>query len=133
MTAAIDFLRCILRLPTPWVFWVATLMAANGVAPLLYITTPEAQITLAAMALGAVIQMAMYSRIGFVRLLGVGHAPWLFLVPWLWLRVDAVPTDGMFRNWMIAVIILNGVSLLIDIADVARYAMGDRAAQITLS
>ncbi len=133
MTAAIDFFRCILRLPAPWIVWVAMLMAANGMVPLFYITTPEAQIALAAMMLGAMIQMTMYARMGFVRLLGVGHTPWLFLVPWLWLRLDAVPADGMFRNWMLAVIILNSISLLIDIADVARYAMGDRAPQITLS
>ncbi len=133
MTAAIDFFRCILRLPAPWILWVAMLMAANGMVPLFYIATPEAQIALAAMMLGAMIQMTMYARMGFVRLLGVGHTPWLFLVPWLWLRLDAVPADGMFRNWMLAVIILNSISLLIDIADVARYAMGDRAPQITLS
>ncbi|GMR13558.1 MAG: hypothetical protein BMS9Abin29_1770 [Gemmatimonadota bacterium] len=133
MPAAIDFLRCILRLPTPWIMWVALLMAANGIVPFFFISTPEAQITLAAIALGAMIQMTLYSRVGFVRLLGVGHAPWLFLVPWLWLRLDAVPADGMFTSWMLAVIVLNSVSLLIDIADVARYAMGDRAAQITLS
>lgn len=113
--------------------WVALLMAANGIVPFFFISTPEAQITLAAIALGAMIQMTLYSRVGFVRLLGVGHAPWLFLVPWLWLRLDAVPADGMFTSWMLAVIVLNSVSLLIDIADVARYAMGDRAAQITLS
>ncbi len=133
MTAAIDFFRCILRLPAPWILWVAMLMAANGIVSLFYITTPEAQITLAAMMLGAMIQMTMYARMGFVRLLGVGHIPWLFLVPWLWLRLDAVPTDGTFRNWMLAVIVLNSISLLIDIADVARYATGDRAPQITLS
>lgn len=133
MTAAIDFFRCILRLPAPWILWVAMLMAANGMVSLFYITTPEAQITLAAMMLGAMIQMTMYARMGFVRLLGVGHIPWLFLVPWLWLRLDAVPTDGTFRNWMLAVIVLNSISLLIDIADVARYATGDRAPQITLS
>lgn len=133
MTAAIDFFRCILRLPAPWILWVAMLVAANGMVSLFYITTPEAQITLAAMMLGAMIQMTMYARMGFVRLLGVGHIPWLFLVPWLWLRLDAVPTDGTFRNWMLAVIVLNSISLLIDIADVARYATGDRAPQITLS
>ncbi len=133
MTAAIDFFRCILRLPTPWILWVAMLMAANGMVPLFYITTPEAQITLAALMLGAMIQMTMYAKMGFVRLLGVGHVPWLFLVPWLWLRLEGVPADGMFRNWMLAVIVLNSLSLLVDIADVARYAMGDKAPQVTLS
>ncbi len=133
MTSAIDFFRCILRLPAPWIAWVAMLMAANGMVPLLYLTTPEAQITLAAMMLGAMIQMTMYARMGFVRLLGVGHVAWLFLVPWMWLRLEGVPADGMFRNWMLAVIVLNSISLLVDIADVARYAMGDRAPQVTVS
>ncbi len=133
MTSALDFFRCILRLPAPWIAWVAMLMAANGMFPLLYITTPEAQITLAAMMLGAMIQMTMYARMGFVRLLGVGHVAWLFLVPWMWFRLEGVPADGMFRNWMLAVIVLNSISLLVDIADVARYAMGDRAPQVSAS
>ena len=133
MTSAIDFFRCILRLPAPWIAWVAMLMAANGMFPLLYITTPEAQITLAAMMLGAMIQMTMYARMGFVRLLGVGHVAWLFLVPWMWLRLEGVPADGMFRNWMLAVIVLSSISLLVDIVDVARYTMGDRAPQVSAS
>ena len=132
MIAAVDFFRCMLKMPAHWIVWIAMLMAANGMAPLFYLTSPEAQLTLAAMMLGAMIQMTLYARLGFVRFLGVGHAPWLFLVPWLWLRLDTAPTNGMFRNWMLAVIVLNGLSLLIDITDVARYAMGDRAPQITL-
>ena len=75
----------------------------------------------------------MYARMGFVRLLGVGHVAWLFLVPWMWLRLEGVPADGMFRNWMLAVIVLNSISLLVDIADVARYTMGDRAPQVSAS
>jgi len=132
MTVAIDFSRCILRFPAPWLVWVALLMTANMVGSLFYIVTPEAQFTLGAMMLGAMIQMTMYGRLGFVRLLGVGHAPWLLLVPWLWLRLDAAPADGMFRNWILAVMVLNSLSLLIDITDVVRYLKGDRAPLIAL-
>ena len=132
MTASIDFFRCMLRLPPHWVAWVAILMAANGIGSLFYITSIEGQITLAAMMLGAMIQTTIYARMGFVRLLGVGHLHWLLLVAWLWMRLDAAPPGSMFRNWMLAVIVVNSISLVIDIADIARYGMGDRAPQITL-
>ena len=94
MTSAIDFFRCILSFPAHWLAWVAALMAANMMVPLFYIGAPEALFTLGAMMLGAMIQMTLYSRMGFVRLLGVGHIAWLFLVPWLWLRLDGAPADG---------------------------------------
>ena len=107
--------------------WILLLLAANMVGPLLFINTFEGQVVLAAFVAGALAQMVMFGAKGFVRLLGIGHVFWVPLIPWLWSRLDEFPPSGPFGYWVVAVIILNGVSLLIDVADVVRYMRGERA------
>lgn len=129
MKTMMKFMGTMMRLSMPWPVWIMGLMAVNGVWPLLFLGSLEARLVLAAMMFGAVFQSAIFSRLGFVRLLGVGHVLWLALVPWLWLRVDQAATPGM-RNWMMSVVVMNGISLVIDIIDVARYVNGDREPQV---
>ncbi len=95
----------------------------------MYIGTLEGQVVLAALMAGAVTQASMFSRLGFVRLLGVGHVYWLPMLPWLWTRLGS--TSCLFEYWLMAVIALDGVALVIDVADVARYARGERAPHLT--
>jgi CBS domain-containing protein len=38
--------------------------------------------------------------------------------------------SGLFRNWILAVLVVNGVSVVIDVTDVARYCLGDRDPQV---
>ena len=126
----IRFMRTMLRLPGRWVAWVGLLVAANMVAPLFFLPRPEALVVLGALMLGAVTQMTLFARLGFVRLLGVGHVWWLVMLPWLWTRADVLRPEGAFGWWISAVVLLNSLSLVIDTTDVARYLMGDRAPQI---
>lgn len=79
----ISFIKTMLALPKPWVAWVMLLMAANLVIPLYYLTTIEAQVVLGAALIGAIIQTAIFSTKGFVRLLGIGHVLWFPMVFWL--------------------------------------------------
>jgi hypothetical protein len=68
-----------------------------------------------------------------VRILGLGHIPWLFTVPWLWLRLGEMAADGLFfYYWLLAVIILDGISIVIDVIDLIRYGMGERQATVTI-
>ena len=106
--------------------WVAALMTANMVLPMVFVTTPEGQIVLLAAMAGAILQMAIFARLGFVRLLGVGHVFWVPLVPWLWSRLDSLPPDGVFGYWVLVTVVLNSLSLIIDVVDVTRYVAGDR-------
>lgn len=131
MRVMIDFFRSMLRLPMPWPLWILALMVANGVLPLLYLGTPEARVVLGAMMVGAVTQMAIFAKKGFVRLLGAGHFLWLIMLPWLWTRLGDAPA-GLFRNWILAVLVVNGISVIIDVTDVVRYLKGDRDPQIVL-
>lgn len=129
MKSMMKFMGTMMRLPMPWPVWIMGLMVVNGAWPLLFLGSLEARVVLGAMMFGAMVQSSLFSRLGFVRLLGVGHVLWLAMVPWLWLRADQAATPGM-RNWMMAVVVMNGISLVIDVIDVARYMMGDREPQV---
>lgn len=130
MIAMIDFMRAMLTLPKPWVAWVMLLMTVNIVIPLPYLTTIEGQVVLGTALVGALIQMAIFSRKGFVRLLGIGHILWIPMVWWLWGRLDLAAPAGFFQYWLVAVVVLNTISLVIDASDVFRYWNGERDPQL---
>ena len=123
-------MKTMLALPKPWVAWVMLLMAVNVVIPLFYVTTIEAQFVLGAALIGAIIQTAIFSTKGFVRLLGIGHILWVPMVFWLWTRLDLAMPGSFFHSWLIAVIVLDTISLVIDATDVIRYWNGERNPQI---
>ncbi len=111
--------------------WISLLLAANMVLPLVFITTVEAQLVLAAAIAEAVTQTAIFASRGFVRLMGIGHIYWVPLIPWLWSQLDGFPPAGPFAMWLTSVMLLNSVSLIIDVGDVARYLNGDRTPHLT--
>lgn len=127
VTLQVDFIKAMAaNLAAPWRPWVGALLAANLVAPLFFLETIEARLVLAALFIGAAIQMIIFKRKGWVRLLGLGHILWLAMVPWLVMRLDWAALDTPFSQWMLAVITLNAASLVIDIVDVFRYFAGER-------
>jgi hypothetical protein len=124
--AFIGFNKSILAIAKPWQLWMVFLVSANMVLPWFFLGRPEALTTLVAAIIGTTIMTALYSRYGFVKLLGLGHFPWLFTVPWLCLRLSQTTESGPFYYWLLAVTVLNSVSLIIDTVDIIRYWMGDR-------
>lgn len=113
--------------------WITLLAVVNLVVPMLFIASVEGRVVLAAMMCGAVLQMVIFAAQGFVGLLGIGHVFWVPLLPWLWSRLDTFPPDDPIGVWIIAVVLLNGVSLVIDAKDVARYIQGERTPHLTAS
>ena len=128
----INFIRTVLKMPWPLLVWLALLIAANGAMPLLFIGSQEGRMVILAGMVGAAIQGYIFRSKGFVRLLGIGHLPWVPLVPWLWSRFLQVHGDGLFRYWLLSVVVLNTLSLIIDAVDVARYLSGDKEPTIEL-
>ncbi len=126
MSIMIEFMKTMFVNGKGLAAWISLLLAANMVGPLLFINTLEGQVVLAAAVAGAFAQMALFAAKGFVRLLGIGHVFWVPLVPWLWSRLDEFPPSGPFGYWVAAVLILNSISLLVDVTDVVRYVRGDR-------
>lgn len=132
MKVMIDFFKAMLLMPRLWIAWVGLLMAVNMIAPLFFLATFEAKVVLATMMASAALMMFIFAQKGFVRLLGLGHILWVPLIVWLLGRVHFEAPATLFEQWLLAVIALNGLSLVIDAGDVIRYFNGERAPTLTL-
>lgn len=117
-----------------WVqIWLNILMFGAFILPVTLViwrqTRLTALITVVGSLLGAVGVILIFSQMGYVRLLGLGHAvAWTPLAYYLWRqqgRAD-IPTPP---KWIIRVVLLTlVVSLVFDYVDVIRYLLGHRAA-----
>jgi hypothetical protein len=121
--------RDLARMPMPWPLWVMVLVGANLIAPLFFWGHLEAQVTFFVFLAGALLMQALHFRLGFVRLLGLGHIFWFALVPWLALRGTemGLGPDTAFGLWLWTTVVVNGLSLILDAIDVGKYMAGDRA------
>jgi uncharacterized membrane protein len=82
---------------------------------------------------GLMIMTAIFGAKGFVRLLGIGHIAWVPMIPWLWTRLDFTSFGSFFGYWLIAVIVLDSLSLIFDAVDILRYIRGERMPHLTLN
>jgi hypothetical protein len=133
MKVMIEFTKTMLLLPQPWLGWMGLLVAVNMVIPLYYIHTREAKVVLIAAMFGLMIMMAIFGAKGFVRLLGIGHITWVPMLPWLWTRLDDTSFGSFFGYWLIAVIVLDSLSLIVDVVDIRRYIKGERTPHLALN
>ena len=133
MRSIINFMKTMLIMPIHWQAWLGILVTANIVVPMFYIHTLEAQVILATAIVGLMIMAFIFSMKGFVRLMGIGHFGWLPLVFWLGMRLEHAPADSLFGYWLMAVIVLDSLSLFIDTADVLRYVKGERQPFLALN
>jgi hypothetical protein len=121
-----------LLMPKYWLVWIAVLIAVNMIGPLSIIKSIEAQVVLSVAVIGGIIQMLIFKAKGFVRLLGLGHFLWIPMVPWLFSRLEGAAPETPFYYWILMVICLNSLSIIIDVTDVIRYILGERAPQLKL-
>ncbi len=126
------FNKGVLAMAKPWQAWMVLLVSVNLVLPLFFLGRPEAIVALVGVMASMSIMMTLYARFGFVRLLGLGHIPWLFTVPWLWLQLGRTTESGLFYYWLLAIVVIDSISLAIDAVDVARYWKGERQPIVTL-
>ena len=121
-----EFIRDFRQFGVPWRSWMLLLQLVNLVAPLFFLGHREAWVVLAGYAIAALVILVMHRRLGWVRLLGVGHFVWLPMLPWLALRYMAADVDRFFSFWILSVLCVNGICLIIDSVDVLRDLKGDR-------
>ena len=126
MRGFIKFNKGILRSSLPIKMWLTLLAVVNMIGPLFFLSRTEAQIIMGTFMLSVCLMSVLTARFGITRLLGLGHVLWLPLLGWLWLRLGLIPSDDFFGLWVRGVMCLNGLSLVMDFADVARYVAGDR-------
>jgi len=120
------FNKNVINMPQPWPLWMLLLVALNLVASLFFLGTPEAKVVLVGMIVSVTLMLTLFARFGYVRLFGIGHAPWLFTIPWLYFCLVEATTSGPFYYWLFAVVFFDSISLVIDTVDVARYWRGER-------
>ncbi len=127
MRAFIKFNRGIMRMPIHWQLWLMLLVAVNLVIPLFYLDRLEAQVVVGVFVASLVLFSILTARVGFTRLLGLGHILWVPLLWFLWTRLEQNPPDDLFGIWIRTLMTLNAMSFVIDAIDVIRYIAGDRA------
>ena len=105
--------------------WLLVLILVNVVIPLGFFGRVEAQVTAGMFLIGFSIGVVLFKFQGFTRLLGLMHAPMIPLVIFLWTRLASAPAETPFGLWLRAVIVLDSIALVFDVADVIRYLAGD--------
>jgi hypothetical protein len=126
MKALVDFLKNIFKMPMAWWPWMAGLPLIN-LSSIFFLPRTEAWVVLGTGLLAATIMTVLHAKLGYVRLLGIGHFVWIPMLIWLGFRLDNILEGTLFRGWILTLMAMNTVSLLLDIIDLIRYLRGDRA------
>ncbi len=116
----VKFHRGVMKMHPVLRMWLMLLMGLNMVVPLFFIGRLEAQVIFLTQVVSAALMMALTGKFGFTRILGAGHVLWIPLVYFLWTRLGENPANDFFGVWLRAVLVLNGISLVIDLVDVLR-------------
>ena len=126
MKPLVDFLRNIFKMPMIWWPWMAGLPLIN-LSSIFFLPRAEAWVVLGTGLLAATIMTVLHAKLGYVRLVGVGHFVWIPMLIWLVFRLNHIPGGTLFHGWILTLIAMDTVSLLIDVVDLVRYLRGDRA------
>ncbi len=105
--------------------WVAALICVN-LGSLAFLHTQYGLTTLLATIAGVGVMTVIYARLGFVRLLGIGHIFWIPMLIWFAFDLPDKLSDPLLYYWVLSLIAFNSISLIIDVIDVIRFARGER-------
>ena len=115
--------------PLPRV-WAILLIFVN-LASVIFIDTIYGQVVFTVMCIGLAIIVSIHCKLGFVRLLGIGHIFWIPMLAWLIMNIHEVDKRSGLSMWMLCLITFNSISLMIDTIDVSRFILGDRKPHYT--
>jgi hypothetical protein len=127
-------LRGMLAIPVGWQLWLGWMALLNLVVAAFYsVKHPEARFILVAFLASAVVMVVIADNLGYVRLLGIGHVVlWTPLMICLFKRVAEVGVDRIYAKYLMAVLVTNSLSLVIDYVDVGRYILGERLPYVAI-
>ena len=111
--------------------WAILLIVVNGAA-IVFWRTSYGQIALVAVGAAIVTMSVIYARLGFVRLLGVGHVFWIPMLVGFALHLPDRSQEPWLYVWVLSLLACNTLSLVIDTIDVARFVAGERNPHYTL-
>ncbi|MGV7220774.1 MAG: hypothetical protein ACQ9MH_04535 [Nitrospinales bacterium] len=121
-----DFMRGIFSLAVGWKIWLFLLITVNFFIPVVFYHTQEAKFTILAFLVSGMMGIILVKIQGFTRLLGLMHIPWIPLIIYLIGQLNDYPVSQPISLWIKALIVFNGISLIIDFVDVIRYLRGER-------
>ncbi len=105
--------------------WAIALILVN-LGSLVFLDTRYGLLNLLAVLTGISVMAVIYARLGFVRLLGIGHIFWIPILVWFAFDLPDKTQDPALYYWVLSLIMFNSISLVIDTIDVLRFAGGDR-------
>ncbi|WP_037310876.1 hypothetical protein [Ruegeria halocynthiae] len=115
-----------------WVqIWMNILMVGAFILPITLLIWRQTRVVAVICILGGVLAgigvMLIFTQMGFVRLMGLGHVlVWTPLALYLW-KQQSRPEVPMPPKWIIRAVLLTiAISLAFDYVDVIRYLLGDR-------
>lgn len=110
--------------PIPRV-WALIVVVVNALA-IVFAHTLYAQVVLVSVGVGVLTMACIHAKLGFVRLLGIGHALWIPMLPWLASELPNVDPKSALYLWLLCLIGINSICLIVDSVDLARYLAGER-------
>jgi len=119
-----DFIRNMFKTSKAWWPWMAGLPLINLLS-VFFLPRLEAWVVLVTGLLAATIMTVLHARLGYVRLVSIGHFVWFPMLIWLGFRLDHLPAGTIFYWWILALMAMDTLSLLLDIIDLCRYLRGD--------
>ena len=122
----------LLRFPFHLRVW-ALLVAGVNLASLGFLDVVEGQAVMLGLLVALVIMAVVHKRLGFVRLLGLGHVAWSVMLPWLFMRLALSESSPPLYAWLVTLVTVNSMCLIVDAVDVTRFLAGDQQPHYRLS
>lgn len=114
-----------------WQLWIYWMILLNGVVALPFaFTRTEARVVLVTFIANGAFMMWLAGTYGYERILGLSHVVfWTPLMIYLVVRYrgSGVPKSSAYGYYVLAVIVTDTASLVIDYIDVVRYLLGERS------
>jgi hypothetical protein len=113
--------------------WLNVLLVGAFVLPCVLLIWRQSRIagaaTLGCSVLAAIGVIGIFSQLGYVRLMGLGHIIfWTPIVFYLYRQQARLGMPTLPVRIIRAIILTVSISLIFDYIDLARYILGDRAA-----
>jgi len=102
-----------------WIpIWLLFLMIINIVSVVFW-SEPLAKTIFVTFMLSAMLMMALYSKYGFEKILGMGHILWIPLLIYMLMVIPSATST--FKNYLVILSVSIAISLVFDIVDVWKY------------
>ena len=132
MTAAADLLLDPIRmvrdfetgLPRPVAIWGRALNLPQLVGGVIFIAEPEGALVLAGVILAMISAGRIHRFHPFSKLIGICHAWWLPVIPFVALRLASGEGSVFFLAWLAYTLVTMLVCIALDIRDFDRWLRG---------